>query len=310
MDHFLKHIERENKRQQELLDAPPPAPPIEEKNEHPDSPIFNKLIENKTIATFTNFNKNELLDLYQRCIPFFAAARGRGPRPKTSNLDSLIVLLSCYKSGLDSARLAAAFNIKEPTLRDLINRVRPILNVTLRDTWWNRRMRPSPAPGNYPHVALLIDSTSLEVFRPHGRFDEAKIYFDGKNGIYALKKEVAVMANAPHYALFSSAGFVGSRHDYQHFKTNYEVYLEYLTKTLDERKAIPNDAPAFWSVCLDKGYIGPAEDTPEIRRITPRKVIRDDEEKKDSEHISALRVKVECFFGRMTSIWLITKVNR
>ena len=85
--------------------------------------------------------------------------------------------------------------------------------------------------------------------------------------------------------------------------------MKYTWSTLDERKAIPNDAPAFWSVCLDKGYIGPGEDTPEIRRITPRKVIRDDEEKKDSEHISALRVKVECFFSRMTSIWLITKVN-
>jgi hypothetical protein len=78
----------------------------------------------------------------------------------------------------------------------------------------------------YRHVALLGDSTSLEVYRP-GRFEEAKAYWDGKNGIYALKKEVCVMASPPHFAMFASKAFLGSTHDYY---LNYREYLPYLKK--------------------------------------------------------------------------------
>jgi hypothetical protein len=58
----------------------------------------------------------------------------------------------------------------------------------------------------FAYIALLADSTSFEVFRPKGRFEEQKHYYDGKNKMYAVKKEVAVMAHAPHYALFFSKG--------------------------------------------------------------------------------------------------------
>ncbi len=62
--------------------------------------------------------------------------------------------------------------MKEPTLQNLVDRVRPILNETLKTT-------------------------------------------------------------APHYALFSSKGFIGSRRDYQFFKDNYDTYLALVPAELD-----------------------------------------------------------------------------
>ena len=41
----------------------------------------------------------------------------------------------------------------------------------------------------------------MEVYCLKTRFEEAKVYFDGENKIYGLKKEVAVLAQKPHFAL-------------------------------------------------------------------------------------------------------------
>lgn len=81
---------------------------------------------------------------------------------------------------------------------------------------------------------MCVDTTSQEVYRPKGRFEEAKHYWDAKNHIYALKKQVAVMAHEPHYALFLSPGVVGSQHDYTTFKVNFyfttNQQVEYLPR--------------------------------------------------------------------------------
>ena len=45
------------------------------------------------------------------------------------------------------------------------------------------------------YVALLANSVFIYVFRPRYPFNEANTDWDGKNKIYALKKEVAVMAS-------------------------------------------------------------------------------------------------------------------
>ena len=81
-------------------------------------------------------------------------------------------------------------------------------------------------------------------------------------GIYALKKEVAVSASPPHYALLAQ---VGSIHDYTTFKSNYECYSNYLLKTPEERNLIPTDAnEPSWAILGDRG---PDLDTPDLRRV-------------------------------------------
>jgi hypothetical protein len=83
---------------------------------------------------------------------------------------------------------------------------------------------------NYPYIGLLVDTTSIEVYHPKARFEDAKTYWDAKNCIYALKVEVAVQAAEPHYALFVQRGQVGSKHDYVIFKENSTLYSSYTAK--------------------------------------------------------------------------------
>jgi hypothetical protein len=79
------------------------------------------------------------------------------------------------------------------------------------------------------------------VYRPNARFEEAKIYFDGKNKKYAIKKECAIRTKPPYYCLFTQRGYVGSTHDYTILKDTYQSYLRYLIKSQEERRLIPAD---------------------------------------------------------------------
>ena len=135
------------------------------------------------------------------------------------------------------------------------------------------RFRPKPVTGKrYPHAALLVDAYSQEVYRPKGRFEEAKIYWDAKNHIYALKKQVAVSAISPHYALFSAKGYVGSTHDYIIFKETFDEFSSYLMKTTGEVQQLEADrGHTHWAVICDRAYVGSPSDTTPIRRIHPTK---------------------------------------
>ena len=134
-------------------------------------------------------------------------------------------------------------------------------------------MRPNPINDTYfPYIGLLVDSTSIQVQKPKARFEEAKIYWDGKNHMYTLKKEVAVMVSNPHYCLFLQKGVVGSKHDYEYLKTTFHSYIRYLQKTSEEFILLLTDqANKNWGTLFDKCYIGPESDTPGLRRIAPKK---------------------------------------
>jgi hypothetical protein len=230
--------------------------------------IFNTFKERGTVKDLSNFEDVEVIDFYQRALPIYAKARKRGPLPKYTLLDSIFLLLAFYKSGMDFPTLGALLAVKPATLQATISRVRPILLETLTEKWWNNRIRPTPLDDvPFPHAALLIDSTSLQVYRPTGLFGEAKAFFDGKNYIYAMKKEVAIQAAEPHYILFSQKGVAGAAHDYTIHKGATSSYDRYLMKTTEERlhpKLAGDMANGSWSMLLDKGYTGPASDTPGI----------------------------------------------
>jgi len=123
--------------------------------------------------------------------------------------------------------------VKKSTLEDTIQRIRPLLYVTLENKWLSNLPRPKPLTGPLSHVALLLDSTTIEVYRPTGRFEESKKYWDGHHGLYGLKKEVAIMAAKPHFALFIQKGR-GSIHDFEVLKETQASYHQYLRKTPEE----------------------------------------------------------------------------
>jgi hypothetical protein len=190
-------------------------------------------------------------------------------------------------------------------LQDNIARVRPVLNGALRSRWLEPRARPQPLLGtNFPHIGVLVDCHTNESFRPKAPFEEAKIYWDGKNKIYGLKSELGIAAHPPHYCLFTAPHTVPSIHDYEYHKRAYEQYLLYLQKTPAEHHALPNDVQhRFWAICGDKGYIGPASDTPDERRITPKKGHLTQAERAVNQEINRIRVPIEQFLGRMLQSW-------
>ena len=95
--------------------------------------------------------------------------------------------------------------MKDTTLNKALVHIRPILHKTLKELWNSNQFLPTPAPEPFPFVALLVDTTTIETYRPTAPFHEAKKYWDQKNRIYGIKKEVAVCVS-PHYCLFTQKG--------------------------------------------------------------------------------------------------------
>ena len=247
-----------------------------------------------------------ITNLYQSMQPFMAAQRRRGPRPASSWMDALLCYLIWARAPeKDFEQLADALGLTSSRLQDNIARVRPVLHGALLQRWCAPAPRPEPLVGTrFPEIALLVACHTTQAFRPKAPFEEAKIYWDGKNHIYGLKSEVAVMAHAPHYCVSVADHVVASMHDYEYHKRIYELYLPYLLKTPAEHHVLPNDVQhRYWAVAADKGYIGPAHDTPDERRITPKKGNLTQEKRERNVAINRIRVVVEQYLGRVLSSW-------
>jgi len=286
--------------------TPVPTTPVPEDDE-PTGVIWEAVRQANCFIAVTNFMEHELRALVQASIPYHQQARRRGPQPKIGLADGWIVVLAFLKLGRDYAHIANYLKVAESTLHDTIHRMAPVILSTLESRWWEVRRRPTPLPNTeFSHIGLLVDSTSIQVLKPKGRYADAKSYFDGKNWIYALKKEVAVMATPPYYCLFVQDAYKGATHDYSIFKDNYHHYTQYLAKSPDERRHHLTDLKdKRWAILADSGYTGPSEDTPEVRRIVILKPTQRHTqiERTINEELSRLRAPVEQFFGRLTKLW-------
>jgi hypothetical protein len=286
--------------------TPAPTMPIVD-DDDPSGPIWESLHEANCFTTVTNFTEFELRALVQLSIPLHQQARRRGPQPKIGLADGWIVVLAFLKMGKNYAQLANYLRVAESTLHDTIHRMCPIIEATLNQRWLELRRRPVPLHNtDYSYIGLLCDSTSIQVLRPKGKFCDAKSYFDAKNWIYALKKEVAVMAAPPYYCLFIQDAYKGATHDYTIFTENYHQYTSYLAKTPEERNQLLADTrDKRWAILADNGYTGPAEETPEIRRIAILKPSQrhTQVQRTTNEELCRLRAPVEQFFGRLSKLW-------
>ena len=115
-----------------------------------------------------------------------------------------------------------------------------------------------------------------------------------------MKTEVAVTTTKPYFYVTSSGHFPGSVSDYKIHKQSYERYLPYLHKTQEELHYPGGDyRKPNWSIIADKIYTGPATDTPGEIRIVPKKMPATNAERSRNKEISADRIYVEHFFGRL-----------
>jgi hypothetical protein len=270
--------------------------------------ITDTFRNNNSFEEFCGFSEGVVTSIAELVTPLTFLARTRGPLPKSSVSDMIICYLLQYRVDATAAQLAKIVNISEGRYTKNVDRIRPNLLAALQQRW--ATMLPGPATDltrHHNYAALLIDATTIECFRPEGRFEEAKHYYDGKNHIYGVKSEVAVTAARPHYYVHSSPHEPGSVHDYTILKKNYRNYLGYLRKTPEERELIqdPNPEEEYWAAILDKAYVGPRTDTPEIRRITPMKKPVTAAQRASNQVISKERLPNEQFFGRLGAKFVV-----
>lgn len=304
--HLLNNIAgREDAALDNIRNYNGPIVPLDE-DEAPHGEIWEALQNDEVMRRSTNMTRAMITSLYQSMLPHITALRRRGPRPASTWMDCLLCYLVWARApGKDFDKLASAVGLPCSRFQDNVARARPIVLAALCQRWLSPRRRPLSLVGtNYPEIALLIDCHTTEGFRPKAPFEEAKIYWDGKNHIYGFKNEVGVTASPPHYCLFAAPHTVPSVHDYQYHKRFFEQYLPYLLKTPADHHALPHDVQhRFWAVCGDKGYIGPETDTPDERRITPKKGQLTQAERVENTAINRIRVPVEQFFGRLMASW-------
>jgi len=71
-----------------------------------------------------------------------------------------------------------------------------------------------------------------------------------------------------------------------------------------EHQQLPGDQQErFWALLADKAYVGPATDTPDLRRLTPKKGRLTVAQRATNDKLNRLRVPIEQFFGRVLQSW-------
>jgi len=125
------------------------------------------LNQSANIYQCTNHTLPEFKRLLGWTNQLFRIASRRGPKPKICDGDALFCLLMFYKSGANFVTLATLLKVKETAFKKAIDRTRPVLNATVRKMWMEQRKRPriiDDAEGDLRYAALLLDSTSLQVY--------------------------------------------------------------------------------------------------------------------------------------------------
>ena len=172
--------------------------------------IWDQLKENKQLESISNLEVPTLEEIHLNMLPFIASTHRTGPRAQSPPIDQMICYIGWLKMGAKLDITAKVLGMKTNRFKENIDRIRPIVNAALKASWWDTRIHPVPLSNTtFPHVGLIIDGHTTQTFRPKAPFEEAKIYYDGKNKIYGVKNEVGVTAAAPHYCLFITPHVVG-----------------------------------------------------------------------------------------------------
>ncbi len=255
---------------------------------------------NNSFVELTGFTKELVSHWVELMVPHAANARKRGPMPKSSLSDALLCYLVYFHIDADQPTLAKTLGIGPAQFTGNLERVRAILNAALNEKW--PRMAPNPLEDDgrpMYEIGLLIDTSTVESFRPKGRFGEVKHYFNAHEKVYGLKFEIAVTSARPHVCIRVSPHRPAGIDDYTIHKAEYQNYLQYLQKNAEERRLSQGkDDALYWAVAADKKYIGPAEDTPNERRNIPSKKPKNTAQKSRNKEISVTRVPAEQYLGR------------
>jgi len=143
--------------------------------------------------------------------------------------------------------------------------------------------------------------------KPTGNWAESKRFYDTKNGIYGLKKEIGITSNPPYLALFFQDGEAAAQHDFlihQKYTNIYNKYLKITNQDIEKDESLKTRE--YWDLLGDKGYQGNVAGQ-KYTKITPMKIYSTSknlqESQSENKKKARVRVFVECFFGRIYQNW-------
>lgn len=272
------------------------------------------------IHKMTNFSPHELERFYESFREQLLRVwnTGRGNRCRYSPFDNFFMTLTVLKNGGSWDFLAAIFKLKAPTFQRMITRfvycAGPIIyDMYVKDharTYTMEKLREDNVSfSNYPEARYATDVIFQQSNRPSGTLSEGRVFFSGKHHMYGFKTEVSVLPNG--LAIGYTKWKPGSTSDIEIFRNNQRWHNLQSRKTEEELR-IFRDAgelhetyPNNWAIICDKGYTGLSRN---IRAIIPVRKPANGwltvAQKLKNQNISADRIIVENFFGRLCSFQL------
>jgi hypothetical protein len=263
------------------------------------NPIHDSLVETQRFAEMIHFTPSEFDDIFQVVSDLAESEGRRGPKPKLSLKDSMVLYLMFLATKMPLKSLGAWLKVPEATLHQAMLRVRGPLFAGLKARWNIAQRSPTFAPRENPaappflqKVGLIVDSVPIEVGRPRAlSFEEAKAFWSAKHHIYATKYEVAVRAVPPHVAMFVHPGKPAAQHDFDLFKEHAQQYEPYLRSASGD----------YFDMLADAGYLGVAPHR--FRRILPIKGPTQSADRRHNQQVASVRYLIEQFFGKLKTFF-------
>lgn len=286
-------------------------------------PIFDSFLHvngSDSILQMTNMTSIEFNSLWgdlRECIEA-RWSTGRGRRCSYSAKDVLFMLLSVLKHAGQWDLLARVFGLKAPTFERIVIVMLRTVSALAYERYVAQMLHKynmayliekQQTFAHFPFARYATDATFHHTNRPTGNMQESKQYYSGKHKLYGYKSEASVLPNG--IAVMISSHYKGATSDLDMFRRHACQHRGMLRKHGEEHGIIDSGKlsdkyPNLWTVLLDKGYYGAAQET---RAIYPTKKpvnrMLAIELVAENQEICSDRIVVENYFGRMCSLWAV-----
>lgn len=134
-------ILRKAREEEEAIEQFEPAE-VDDDEMEPLSPLYQYLVRYRMMDEFTNFTSFGVEAIWRLFAPALVADRHRGPKPRPSAMDHLLLYLMWMHTAQNINLVGRPWKVNESRMEDNLNRVRGPLCQVLEEKWWGRRPRP------------------------------------------------------------------------------------------------------------------------------------------------------------------------
>lgn len=321
LDCLTALTEQETAREQELSNYPTDR--IQESDDEAgcECPIMDSFVEadgDAGIVRMTNFTQCEFRTLYSKFHSYIMNTWnvGRGRKSKQKPMDMFFMTIVVMKHPNTWAFMGNLFKFKGTTFQRMITgflqKIEPLAYelfiepVTEKYTM-SRLIADGTTFVNYPYAIEAIDVKFQAANRPKGTHLEGKEYWSEKHSSYGYKIEASVRPNglASDFSFHNSASTADIVILQERLtRTQRRIRKGYGEDEISDTGILLDEYPDYWAIIADKGYQGIAN---QLRAVTPKKRpqrgVLTLSEVQTNRKISADRIIVENYFGRLGKLW-------